>query len=124
MILSLICATTVYAYSQTVDAADKDRDRSKYAVNNFAEDDKYTMLEPYETIAVQEPTGKKVKNIIFMIEGSMIDDGGHNNKAGHTMEEVFDFDKTLVIVTCDHATGGMTLLSGSIEEKRIRNLIK
>ena len=342
VILSLICATTVYAYSQTVDAADKDRDRSKYAVNNFAEDDKYTMLEPYETIAVQEPTGKKVKNIIFMIgdgmgyeqisaawvcnggklnldnfskigiqrtysanklvtdsaaagtalatghktnngmvamspdtvsvkslaeeamekgkragaavtcrvndatpavffshsetrknqedivsqmagsgvyflsgggtkfwedredgrnvaeevkangytyvrtkedlmaveegpvialmdsyelkpsldrgdilpasvtkalqlldnkkgfflmiEGSMIDDGGHDNKAGHTMEEVFDFDKTLgivldwaakdgetlVIVTGDHATGGMTLLSGSIEEKRIR----
>ena len=71
VILSLICATTVYAYSQTVDAADKDRDRSKYAVNNFAEDDKYTMLEPYETIAVQEPTGKKVKNIIFMIGDGM-----------------------------------------------------
>jgi alkaline phosphatase len=69
-----------------------------------------------------------------MIEGSMIDDGGHDNKAGMTMEELFDFDRTLgivlewaakdgetlVIVTGDHATGGMTLLSGSIEEKRIR----
>lgn len=74
------------------------------------------------------------KGFFLMIEGSMIDDGGHDNKAGHTMEEVFDFDKTLgivlewaekdgetlVIVTGDHATGGMTLLSGSIEEKRIR----
>ena len=342
VMLSLLCATAVYALAQTADAADKDRDRSKYAVNNFAEDDKYTMLEPYETVSVQEPTGKKVKNIIFMIgdgmgyeqisaawvcnggklnidnlskigiqrtysanklvtdsaaagsalatghktnngmvamtpdsvavkslaeeamekgkragaavtcrvndatpavffshsetrknqedivsqmassgvyflsgggtkfwedredgrnvaeevqangytyvrtkedlmaveegpvialmdsyelqpsldrgdilpsavtkalqlldnkkgfflmvEGSMIDDGGHDNKAGMTMEEVFDFDKTLgivlewaakdgetlVVVTGDHATGGMTLLSGSIEEKRIR----
>jgi alkaline phosphatase len=69
-----------------------------------------------------------------MIEGSMIDDGGHDNKAGHTMEEIFDFDRTLgivlewaekdgetlVIVTADHATGGMTLLSGSIAEKRIK----
>ena len=74
------------------------------------------------------------KGFFLMVEGSMIDDGGHDNKAGHTMEEVFDFDKTLgivlewaakdgetlVIVTGDHATGGMTLLSGSIEEKRIR----
>lgn len=74
------------------------------------------------------------KGFFLMIEGSMIDDGGHDNKAGHTMEEIFDFDKTLgivlewaakdgetlVIVTGDHATGGMTLLSGSLDEKRIR----
>lgn len=75
------------------------------------------------------------KNGFFlMIEGSMIDDGGHDNKAGHTMEEIFDFDRTiglvlewaakdgetLVVVTGDHATGGMTLLGGSIDEKRIR----
>ena len=48
-----------------------DRDRSKYAVNNFADDDKYVMLEPYETVSVQEPKGKKVKNIIFMIGDGM-----------------------------------------------------
>ena len=74
------------------------------------------------------------KGFFLMIEGSMIDDGGHDNKAGHTMEEVFDFDRTLgivlewarkdgeplVVVTGDHATGGMTRLGGSIEEKRIR----
>lgn len=75
------------------------------------------------------------KNGFFlMVEGSCIDDGGHDNKAGHTMEEIFDFDRTiglvlewaakdgetLVIVTGDHATGGMTLLSGSLDEKKIR----
>lgn len=74
------------------------------------------------------------KGFFLMVEGSMIDDGGHDNKAGLTMEEIFDFDRTLgivlewaekdgetlVIVTGDHATGGMTLLSGSIDEKRIR----
>ena len=74
------------------------------------------------------------KGFFLMVEGSMIDDGGHDNKAGHTMEEIFDFDRTigkvlewaekdgqtLVIVTGDHATGGMTLLSGSIDQKRIK----
>ena len=74
------------------------------------------------------------KGFFLMIEGSMIDDGGHDNKAGKTMEEIFDFDRTLglvlewaekdgqtlVIVTADHATGGMTLLGGSIDEQRIR----
>lgn len=75
------------------------------------------------------------KNGFFlMVEGSMIDDGGHDNKAGLTMEELFDFDRTLgvvlewaekdgetlVVVTGDHATGGLTLLGGSIDEKRIR----
>lgn len=74
------------------------------------------------------------KGFFLMVEGSMIDDGGHDNKAGLTMEEIFDFDKTvglvlewaekdgetLVIVTGDHATGGMTLLNGSIDENRIR----
>ena len=65
-----------------------DRDRSKYAVNNFADDDKYVMLEPYETVSVQEPKGKKVKNIIFMIGDGMgyeqisaawVCNGGHLN---------------------------------------------
>ena len=74
------------------------------------------------------------KGFFLMIEGSMIDDGGHDNKAGFTMEELFDFDRTLglvlewaekdgetlVIVTGDHATGGMTLLSGSIEKKNVK----
>lgn len=74
------------------------------------------------------------KGFFLMVEGSMIDDGGHSNKAGITMEEIFDFDRavgvalewaakdgeTLVIVTADHATGGMTLLGGSIDGKNIK----
>lgn len=73
------------------------------------------------------------KGFFLMIEGSTIDDYGHENKAGYVMEEVFDFDRTvgkvlewaekdghtLVIITADHATGGMTLLDGSLEKKEI-----
>ena len=66
LIIAFIFGFTVMSFSQVVD-----RDRSKYAVNNFAEDDKYTMLEPYETVSVEEPHGRKVKNIIFMIGDGM-----------------------------------------------------
>lgn len=65
----LILGIASFAYSQTIDP--NDRDKSKYAVNNFADDDKYTMLEPYETVSVEEPSGRKVKNIIFMIGDGM-----------------------------------------------------
>ena len=58
-----------YSFSQTIDP--NDRDKSKYAVNNFVDDDKYTMLEPYETVSVEEPSGRKVKNIIYMIGDGM-----------------------------------------------------
>ena len=68
----------------------------------------------------------------LMVEGSCIDDYCHANKLGYALEELFDFDRsvglvlewaakdgeTLVVVTGDHSTGGMTLLDGNIEEQR------
>ena len=64
----------------------------------------------------------------MMIEGSQIDHGGHANNLQQVISENSDFDKvvgnalrfadedgeTLVIVTADHETGGLTLLDGSI----------
>ena len=74
------------------------------------------------------------KGFFLMVEGSQIDDWCHRNKVGYAMEELFDFDKvigavlewaekdgqTLVIVTADHNTGGLTLLKGSIEERTVK----
>ena len=74
------------------------------------------------------------KGFFLMIEGSQIDDWGHRHKVGHVAEELFEFDRivgkvlqwaekdghTLVIVTADHATGGMTLVGGSIEERSVK----
>ncbi len=59
----------------------------------------------------------------LMVEGSQIDWGGHENNLDYVIEEVLDFDKavgkaiefaksdgqTLVIITADHETGGLTL---------------
>ena len=74
------------------------------------------------------------KGFFLMVEGSQIDDWCHRNKVGYMCEELFDFDKvigavlewaekdghTLVLVTADHNTGGLTLLKGSLEERNVK----
>ncbi len=74
------------------------------------------------------------KGFFLMVEGSQIDDWAHKNKVGYMCEELFDFDKvigavlewaakdgqTLVVVTADHNTGGLTLLKGSIEDREVK----
>lgn len=61
----------------------------------------------------------------LLIEGSQIDWGGHANELDYVKTELYDFDKTiglcmdyadahpntLVLVTADHETGGLTLRS-------------
>jgi alkaline phosphatase len=68
------------------------------------------------------------KGFFIMAEGAQIDDGGHANKISYVVQEMIDFDKavgeamrfadtngeTLVIVTADHETGGLSLLDGNI----------
>ena len=63
----------------------------------------------------------------LMIEGSQIDWGGHDNDIEYVVNELLDFDNTigmvldfaendgntLVIVTADHETGGLTLPGSS-----------
>ncbi len=68
------------------------------------------------------------KGFFLMVEGSEIDGGGHDNDMAYTIEEMLDFDRavgkalefaarnrrTLVVVTADHETGGLTLVNGDI----------
>lgn len=70
----------------------------------------------------------------IMIEGSQIDWGGHANSTPYIVQEALDFDRavgaalefaaangeTLVIVTADHETGGMTLNGGSDEQHTVK----
>ncbi|TFG89298.1 MAG: alkaline phosphatase, partial [Candidatus Atribacteria bacterium] len=69
------------------------------------------------------------KNGFFlMIEGSHIDHGGHDNNSAVLVDEVLDFDEavgvaldfarkdgnTLVVITADHETGGVTITGGDM----------
>lgn len=64
-----------------------------------------------------------------MAEGAQIDHGGHANDVPYLVQEMLDFDRTigeairfadsngetLVIVTADHETGGLSLLDGDVK---------
>jgi len=85
----------------------------------------------YLSLALNKVTNTFKNNpegFFMMIEGSQIDYGGHSNNLEQVITENGDFDKmvgnalrfadedgeTLVIVTADHETGGLTLIDGNI----------
>ncbi len=69
----------------------------------------------------------------IMLEGAQVDHGGHANKLPYVVTELLDLDKvigqamefadsngeTLVIVTADHETGGLTLTGGDYAQGMI-----
>ena len=69
-----------------------------------------------------------------MVEGSQIDWGGHGNDAEYVIREMKDFDdavkaalefaekdgETLVVLTADHETGGMTMMTASDDPHKLK----
>ncbi len=88
------------------------------------------MLSKSTTKAIEVLNNADSKGFFLMVEGSQIDWGGHQNDAAYVTGEVLDMDKavgealkfamedrrTLVIVTADHETGGMTIEDGNPAE--------
>lgn len=68
-VLALVGCSLISAMAQNPDP--ESRDKSRYTVNNFENDDLYTAVQIYEPVSVQEPKGEKVKNVIFMIGDGM-----------------------------------------------------
>ena len=74
------------------------------------------------------------KGFFLMVEGSMIDWGGHQNDISYIVKEMLDFDRavgkalafaaqdknTLVIVTADHETGGLSIIGGNVTKGYIK----
>ncbi|MGB4414281.1 MAG: alkaline phosphatase [Paludibacter sp.] len=85
---------------------------------------------PDATMAAIDILDNNKKGFFLMIEGSQIDWACHDNNAEQATREVLDFDETLgrvldyaqkqgntlVVVTADHETGGLTFPTGNIEE--------
>ena len=114
-------------YQLLYDADDLRNSESGQLLGLFAEDG----LERAEgepstaemTSKALEVLSKDNDGFFLMVEGSQIDWGGHGNNSEYVIREVEDFDnavkaaldfaredgETLVVLTADHETGGMTL---------------
>ena len=98
------------------------------------------LLAPYEidnrTGYLAKATAEAIDHLdncengfVLMVEGSIIDGMGHANDAKGQQEEMRDFmgaievaveyaeahPETLVVVTADHGTGGLTIISGNAD---------
>jgi len=76
---------------------------------------------------------KQPNGFILMIEGSQIDWAGHANDQPYLLSEMEDFNtalntvldfeeknkETLVVVTADHETGGMSIVDGSLDGSKL-----
>lgn len=77
---------------------------------------------------------KTGKGFFIMAEGAKVDSGGHNNTASQAIDETHALDRavkvaydfyrqnpedTLIVVTADHETGGMTFHEGRFDVARI-----
>jgi len=76
------------------------------------------------------------KGFFLMIEGSQIDWACHDNNSVQMIKEVLDFDQTighvldfakkdgntLVIITADHETGGLSILNGKFSSDKMNAL--
>lgn len=105
----------------------------------------FVLLNDEKTVAIQKGRGdfltesftqtckslvQNKKGFFIMAEGAQIDYGGHANVVSYVVTEMLDFDRlvgeamkfadsngnTLIIVTADHETGGLTLLDGNLEK--------
>lgn len=76
---------------------------------------------------------KNQEGFFLMIEGSQIDWAGHDNNMKYLQDEMLDFDQTvgrvlefaekdgetLVIITADHETGGLTVVNGDLNSRKV-----
>ncbi len=88
---------------------------------------------PNSTNKAIEILSQNDQGFFLMVEGSQIDWGGHDNSVEYVVEEMLDFDRTvgevlkfaaddgntLVIITADHETGGMSVHDANPEKGRL-----
>ena len=100
-----------------------------YDGDPLTEPERGDVLRPASMKAI-EMLSRNAKGFAMLIEGSQIDWACHNNDSAYMIAELADFElmlhavldwaekdgQTLVVVTADHETGGLTLPDGDIEQ--------
>ena len=95
---------------------------------------KRKMSLPLSTETALNILGQNQKGFFIMVEGSQIDWGGHENNTIYLIKEMLDFDQaigkalefaakdgeTLIVVTADHETGGLSLNGGDMKTGMVK----
>jgi alkaline phosphatase len=95
-----------------------------------------TMLPDATEAAINILHTNNNKGFFLMVEGSQIDWAGHDNNSAQIIKEMLDFDQaigraldfakkdgnTLVIITANHETGGMTILDGKFGSDEMKTV--
>jgi len=118
---------------------DLKKSESKKIAGLLAKEHMPTVIEG-RSGALAEMTGKAIETLsknkhgfVLMVEGSMIDWGGHEKNIDYLVSEMIDLDKaigvamnfasgdrnTLIVVTADHETGGLALTGGSLTDHKL-----
>ena len=112
---------------QTEEASKKERACIPYAINRQPGD---LSLCDITTAGIDFLTKQHKKGFFFMVEGGKIDWACHANDAGTAFREIVDMDnavkiayefykkhpkETLIVITADHETGGLSLGRGPYE---------
>ena len=102
-------------------------------MEDAAEESNLTLLAKATSEAIEKLTRQSGKGFFLMVEGAKIDYAGHSKCLPGSVLEMLSFDlavaealrfadkdgHTLVVVTADHETGGLTLLDGDRDSGRI-----
>ena len=121
--LSVILLALVFAAGAAFaqEETDISRNRSKYANDQFGDDEQYTVLQPYETVSVKPVcSDNTIKNVIVMIGDGMgleqiscgwVLNGGHLNLDNFP---VTGFSRTYATdrLITDSCAGGSALATG------------
>ncbi len=97
-------------------------------VQRLKKDGRPDFLPATTRYAIDFLKNKSSQGFFLMVEGARIDSGGHANNLETVITETLDFDEavaealkfadrdgeTLIVITADHETGGMSLLKGDI----------
>ncbi len=127
-------------YDVTYDLESFVASRSGRIAGLVADNDMPRMFEGRDPQYLARATAKAIevlsrnpRGFVLMVEGSEIDDAGHNNSTSMVTNEILDLDravavarkfaadngKTLIVVTADHETGGMSIIEGNLEKKEV-----
>lgn len=98
-----------------------------------ATEETLTLLAHATKEAIKKLSGASDKGFFLMVEGAKIDYAGHANSLPGSILETLSFDmavaealkfadsngQTLIIITGDHETGGLTLVDGELDKGHI-----